>query len=508
MLTYLDLFAGAGGLSLGLKAAGFCCVGAVELDDQASSSYRLNFPDHLSNAPIIRLGREEGDACQLEPLQVRQTLSYAGVGEGELDLLVAGPPCQGFSHIGRSKLDNLASQRGAFQHDRRNSLYLTVTDLVPVLQPRALLIENVPGILSHARVNVAERIAETIEEAGYTCKVAVLNAAWYGVPQTRERIFILGIREDLGIPATFPEPAYAADLTPGHLAGEAWVAKLFTDRAKLTVLKTPKSETQGAVSVQQAIGDLPHFTRHLEDNYSSKKEAKKKPQEYTGRPIPGSYDALMRTWDVLPESESICDHYARYTPRDHETFRLMQPGDKYPEAVQVARRRYVEALLRYRSERFVFAGTDRPARSDYVPPYPVASFNARWRKLVPDLPSWTITAHLSKDGYSHIHFDDRQARCITPREAARLQSFPDAFRFVGNMGDTFRQIGNAVPPLLARELGSHIARALAEPTGNAVSHSQRRIVETHSGKSAATTNVNSRAGHQAFVEPQGKLTTR
>src|SRR5215217_4980109 len=115
MLKYLDLFAGAGGVSLGLKAAGFSCVGVVEMDDRAAASYRLNFPDHIDEAPLVRLGAKEGDARLLEPHRVRRTLARAGVGEGELDLLTAGPPCQGFSHVGRSKLDSLARQRGAFQ---------------------------------------------------------------------------------------------------------------------------------------------------------------------------------------------------------------------------------------------------------------------------------------------------------------------------------------------------------------------------------------------------------
>lgn len=465
MPTYLDLFAGAGGISLGLKAAGFSCVGVVEMEDRAAASYRLNFADHINGAPLVRLGAEEGDARLLEPHRVRRTLARAGVGEGELDLLVAGPPCQGFSHVGRSKLDSLARQRGAFQHDERNRLYLTVTDLVPVLQPRALLIENVPGILSHARVNVAERIVEVVEEAGYECRVAVLNAAWYGVPQTRERVFVLAYREDLGITPTFPMPSHVVQRSHSHLAGADWVANLFADDSKLDVLDDPGAEAPRAVSVREAIGDLPSFTRHLQDGYSSKEAAKDGPAEYPGSFLPGSYDALMRSWDVLPESEVVLNHYARCTPRDHETFRLMRPGDRYPEAVRIAERRFEEALSKCQSDVFDVDDCERPRRESFVPPYPVDSFVDKWRKLIPGLPSWTITAHLSRDGYSHIHFDDRQARTITPREAARIQSFPDAFRFVGNMGDTFRQIGNAVPPLLARAVAHHLLGALDDVAG-------------------------------------------
>jgi DNA (cytosine-5)-methyltransferase 1 len=139
-------FCRSGGISLGLKTAGFSCVGVVEMDDRAAASYRLNFPDHTDEAALVRLGSAEGDARLLKPHHVLRTLARAGVGEGELDLLVAGPPCQGFSRIGRSKLDSLVRQRGAFQHDERNRLHLTVTDLIPVLRPRALC-----GVLSRGR---------------------------------------------------------------------------------------------------------------------------------------------------------------------------------------------------------------------------------------------------------------------------------------------------------------------------------------------------------------------
>src|SRR5262249_40947650 len=95
-----------------------------------------------------------------------------------------------------------------------------------------------------------------------------------------------------------------------------------------------------------------------------------------------------------------------------------------------------------------------------VPPYPEDMFVTKWRKLLPDQPAWTVPAHLSRDTYSHIHHDADQARSISVREAARLQSFPDAFSFQGNMGDRFRQIGNAVPPLLARAIALHLSGCL------------------------------------------------
>jgi DNA (cytosine-5)-methyltransferase 1 len=168
----------------------------------------------------------------------------------------------------------------------------------------------------------------------------------------------------------------------------------------------------------------------------------------------------MRTWNKQLISSHVTDHFCRWTPRDFETFARMKHGDRYPEAIQIAEERFQDAIAAWRKN-----GGMRPERSSVLPPYSVGSFRDKWHKLCPDAPSWTLTAHLGKDTYSHIHHDSSQARSITPREAARLQSFPDAFQFEGNMGDMFRQIGNAVPPLLARELGAAVYTVLARIDG-------------------------------------------
>jgi DNA (cytosine-5)-methyltransferase 1 len=144
----------------------------------------------------------------------------------------------------------------------------------------------------------------------------------------------------------------------------------------------------------------------------------------------------------------------------------MKPGDRYPEALKIAREILAEKLAELK------AGGQDPEhasseheqlRKSIVPPYPENKFKSKWRKLIPDQPSWTVVAHLSRDTYSHIHHDSTQARMISVREAARLQSFPDGYRFSGNMGDAFRQIGNAVPPLLAWAIAAHLMRELGKP---------------------------------------------
>jgi DNA (cytosine-5)-methyltransferase 1 len=137
----------------------------------------------------------------------------------------------------------------------------------------------------------------------------------------------------------------------------------------------------------------------------------------------------------------------------------MKSGDRYPDAIRIANERLEEELTARAAAGHLLARDTpqwRELKARFVPPYPEAIFRDRWRKLIPDQPSWTIPAHLSKDAYSHIHYDSTQARAISIREAARLQSFPDAFVFQGNMGDRYRQVGNAVPPLLAWALAAQV----------------------------------------------------
>lgn len=136
----------------------------------------------------------------------------------------------------------------------------------------------------------------------------------------------------------------------------------------------------------------------------------------------------------------------------------MKWGDEYPAAHKVA----VRLFEREAEKRGLKEGSKEHKElcRQMVPPYPVNNFPNRWAKLHPDRPARTLMAHLGKDSYSHIHYDGEQRRCISVREAARLQSFPDGFVFSGTMNPAFRQIGNAVPPLMARALATKMLEAL------------------------------------------------
>ena len=157
----------------------------------------------------------------------------------------------------------------------------------------------------------------------------------------------------------------------------------------------------------------------------------------------------------------------RYLPRDYQIFRVMNPGDQYPEAHQHALRLFRNRLQDLASNGVVLTKGSTAyleLQKQIVPPYDPGKFPNKWRKMERDKPARTLMAHLGKDGYSHIHYDHNQARTISVREAARLQSFPDGFRFEGTMNPAFRQIGNAVPPLLAYAVARVMFAALIGTT--------------------------------------------
>lgn len=457
--TVVDLFSGAGGFSLGFQAAGCRILAAIDHDPVAGATVRRNFSVLQPDAPPHVLSGKDYD---LEALDF-DALAFSP----EPDILIAGPPCQPFSRLGRAKLDSLSD--AGFKDDPRNTLYRRFVEAVRLWRPLAVVMENVPGMLSVAGTNYAEAVTHDLVDLGFRTGYAHLNAVWYGVPQFRERLFFIGIREDLGIEPPVPPATHRANLPEGyrralrHRASELPFGDLFRGELVVPEIECPNA----AATVAEAVGDLPVLTDHL-DGLPRKAREFRNPLLYPGDPHSG-FAVQMRTWPGFPKPVWVVDHVVRRTPRDYETFRRMNHGDRYPEALIIARTRFDEELSRL----VALNGAPRPGMPDwtelkekFIPPYDASDFVDKWRKLYPDQPSWTVPAHLGRDSYSHIHYDSDQARMISVREAARLQSFPDGFRFQGNMGDCFRQIGNAVPPLLAW----HIAAAILEVLGCAAPH--------------------------------------
>jgi DNA (cytosine-5)-methyltransferase 1 len=465
----LDLFAGCGGLSLGFQAANFEIAAAVELDVQAAASHGRNF--HGGDAGHSKAR----DITELRPEILAKELELGKVAEA-IDVLVGGPPCQAFARVGRSKLREIDAHPQAFKHDPRARLYVEYLRYVDAFQPLAILMENVPDVLNHGGQNIAEEICEVLKDKGYIARYTLLNAAFYGVPQMRERMFLIGYRAEVASEVSFPRPTHWVDLPPGYEGSRAVALKLLGDGGLFSqasdYVPPPEAgkDLPAAVTAGDAIGDLPGiYARGLLRSGELRRGARRfeKAVPYDGRRKVSEYAELMRSWPGFETRGRLTDHVIRYLPRDYELFARLNPGDQYPEAWHHANEMFAEHIEALRQKGVII----RESSADYlrlrgsiVPPYDAGKFPNKWRKMWRDQPARTLMAHLGKDGYSHIHYDSNQARTISVREAARLQSFPDGFQFCGTMNPAFRQIGNAVPPLIARALAHEIRSTLLRCT--------------------------------------------
>ncbi len=377
----VDLFSGAGGFGLGLSAAGFNIVASLDNDADAISTMVAN----LGRGSKLIVGSDIS-ACEpgfMEALLRRLSTRYL------VDLIVGGPPCQGWSRVGRGKLRSLGRLRdkGAPLSDKRNRLYLPFLRYVAYFRPKAVLMENVRGMASYYGYDASESVAKRIASFGYRTKVHLLDAADLGLPQHRRRLLIVGIREDLG--AEFKPPKATA---------------------------APAGFESTGPTVRDAIHDLPRV--------SAGSQRSEIPYRPTEKPSP--YVRLLRPGWM---NGGVTHHIVRWhRPEDLVAFRALPQGGIYTDLPNEMRR--------YRDD--IFAD--------------------KYRKLAWDEPSPCLTAHLAKDGYSHIH--PSQARTISVREAARLQSFPDWYKLSGSMGSQFRQLGNSVPPLLSYRLGLSLRECL------------------------------------------------
>jgi len=363
-LTCVDLFSGAGGLSKGFLDAGYDVLIGVDFDDAALETFKENH----ANSEALKLDLFDHSNIDI----IVNRLAAKGVGEKELDVLVGGPPCQGFSIAGPRDMN-----------DKRNRLYLAMVKLAERLKPRAILLENVPGMLITNDGIGAKRIISDFAEIGYTMTPKLMFAPDFGVPQIRKRVFFVGLRDE-DKPFEFPKPL---------LKPEAYI------------------------TCADAIGDLPSL--QLEDGniiYGDEE------QEYLSAPQ-NEYQKLMRK-----NSKKVLNHIGSIPiEKTRKMISLIPEGKNYKAlpAEYQGIYKYHEALTRYNSKK----------------------------------PSLTInTGHRS-------HFHYKWNRIPTVRESARLQSFPDDFIFYGNKSEQYRQVGNAVPPMLGFVVAEKIKEYLASPRG-------------------------------------------
>jgi DNA (cytosine-5)-methyltransferase 1 len=387
----VDLFAGAGGLSLGFEQAGFDIAAAVEWDPIHCAAHKLNFP----YSTVIC-----GDVKTLTGESIRKV---SGIGRHAIDVVIGGPPCQGFSLIGHRVLN-----------DPRNSLVLHFSRLVEELRPKTFVMENVPGMATGGHTQVLEETIERFQKAGYRVRLPyrTLNAAHFGVPQNRPRLFLLGARGDSRLP-DYPTPR--TKMPPngkrnGYDNGNGHRAQWTFD------FGLPESPT-----VEDAIGDLPNLDKHAE---------------------------LFET-DVLRVALRGGSAYAR----------LLRGESRDPKDFSYPRRRDSEYLTGCLLAEHTAASRRRFGATAEGATEPISRFyRLPWEGVSNTLRAGTATDRGAFSAARPIH--PEAPRCITVREAARLHSYPDWFRFHRTIWHGFRQIGNSVPPLLARAVGTAVIDSL------------------------------------------------
>jgi DNA (cytosine-5)-methyltransferase 1 len=385
-LRTLDLFAGAGGITEGFQQAGFECLYGNDSMDGAIRTFAHNHPGAWADPRSIE---------DIDPAKVRKKL---GVAKGELDVLVGGPPCQGFSIN--------APER--FLNDSRNSLFKHYARFLGEFLPRTFLFENVPGLLSLGDGKVLRLILREFETLGYSVTARIMFAPHYGVPQERWRLILLGsVYGDV----LHPEPSHYATGRANFRGGGTMTFVLDdSERSRLKPL----------VTVAQALSDLPRLKMGQGDEV----------MQYDQEPH-SDYARHMRNTDGI-----TYNHFAaKLSSQNIERMKFVKPGGSWRDIPH-------ELLPK---------GMQRARRSDHT---------KRYGRLRNDGLAGTVLTKC--DPHWGAVFLPDQHRTLTVREAARLQSFPDTYKFLGSRVSQYEQVGNAVPVLMAKAIGIRLCEHLKE----------------------------------------------
>lgn len=349
----LDLFCGAGGLSLGFKMAGFNIVGGIDFDKEAIETHKLNFSHGFHFC---------GDISKIDDEFILKTF------EDKIDVIIGGPPCQGFSTANMQQKDH--------KDDERNKLFYHFIRFVELLKPRAFVMENVRGILTKDNGHVKESMMKIMNDLGYNVDVKVLIASDYGVPQKRMRAFFVGINKEIGKSFDFN-----------------------------------KIQKKSIVTVDDAIGDLYSIDNKIKNSTVNDK--------------------------FILEVESSCEY--QKIMRKNSNNILYNHNIRYPNEIVQKRMSYVPEGGNWKDVPDELWDTIRTNRH-----------SSAYRRLNSKDVSITIdTGHMN-------YFHPKYNRVPTVRESARIQSFPDDFIFMGGQGAQFRQVGNAVPPLLSKVIAENL----------------------------------------------------
>lgn len=408
-LTYIDIFAGAGGLSEGFIKNGYFPVAHVEMKKEACltlktricyyylkehrriKDYNRYLQQEISKeelyemVPALLLDtviNETMDKARMHTLYERIDNLMERQNIHSIDVLVGGPPCQAYSLVGRAR------SRNNMEGDPRNYLYELYADMLEKYHPKMFVFENVPGLLTAKDGQYFDDMRESFRRAGYELSYNILNSKEYGVLQNRRRVILIGKR--LGEKYYYP--------------------------------KLSKSKME--YKVAELLKDLPSLSSgEKKDSYATE------PTEY------------LKKTGIRTRKDILTWHEARSNiERDRNIYRnvIMAWNDKQ---IRLKYTDLPDELCTHRN------------RKSFLDRFKVVASNLEYAQ--------TIVAHISKDGHYFIHPDINQARSISVREAARIQSFPDNYYFEGGRTAAFLQIGNAVPPLMA----GAIAIALKEQLG-------------------------------------------
>jgi DNA (cytosine-5)-methyltransferase 1 len=395
--TFIDLFAGCGGLSEGFYRQGFKALTHVEFDHYACESLRTRM--RYYGYPENKISVLEKDITSDDILECIES----EIKNETVDLLIGGPPCQAYSSLGRAKDEN------GMQNDPRNFLFESYERILTHFKPKIFVFENVTGLLT-AKLGSKKIVGTILKKLSQEYNLInnpndmVLNSCDYGVPQVRKRIILIGVRKDIKLN---PKEIYD-NIIKTHYNPET--------------SETERSNRKKYLTVKDAISDLPILKpgqgeKQINHNVEKWNEFLEK----------------IRT----KNNKILLDHVARnHNDADKKRYQEMSKN-KWTFKDLINNRPELNHIKQ------------RVFDNSYVVQF--------W-----DLPARTIIAHLYKDGNQFIHPDSSQERTLTPREAARLQSFPDDFVFEGSKTQQYKQIGNAVPPLMAEAIAKSIKKVLTE----------------------------------------------
>ena len=369
-LKAISLFCGAGGCSLGFKQAGYEILFASDIDSLAVQTYKANFP----TAKCIE--------ADIKKLDFSKVLFELGLSTGDLDILIGGPPCQGFSTAGMR-----------FWDDPRNALLKNYISAIKYIKPKWFLMENVEGLLTSRKGQYVYEVVKALIECGYQVRLEKVYSHEYGVPQRRKRVILIGNR--LGIVFCFPEPTFKVH------------GRIFRN---------------SDITLRHTISGLP--------------QPSKVPKYLL------SYESAPETeWEryLRGKATNISDHFIpNLNPLQKERIKALKPGQTMkdlPDHLQ-------HESFKRRASRRVMDGTPSEKRGGSP---------SGLKRLLFDEPCLTITGAAIRE---FIHPEEE--RPLTIREAARIQTFPDDFIFKGNSSQKIQQIGNAIPPMIARMFAEHI----------------------------------------------------